>query len=270
MVDPATERTLCAALIPPRPAHVDAVNSLAMAANKETAVVGGLWASLPFDYLVKISGNTNLRANYTDRFPAPLDHPAASYVILRTVRLNCLTRDYGPLWEELFENAFIHDGWTPAFRHRPALQDVTREWTMATPLRTEYDRRAALVEIDALAALMLGITADQLCAIYRAQFGVLRKYEYRMFFDAQGRKIAKETHSRGWKQQAGDYELAEQWYGEHEAADEEVSADRPLPAALRDRYQPPLIKPDREAEMRAAYAEFERRLAGRSQDVPAT
>jgi hypothetical protein len=269
MVDPATERTLCAALIPPRPAHVDAVNSLAMAANTETTVVGGLWASLPFDYLVKISGNTNLRANYTDRFPAPLDHPAASSVILRTLRLNCLTRDYGPLWEELFENTFIHDGWTPAFMHRPALQEVTPEWTMATPLRTEYDRRAALVEIDALAALMLGITADQLCAIYRAQFGVLRKYEYRMFFDAQGRKIAKESHSRGWKQQAGDYELAEQWYEEHEAADEDSSADRPLPAALRDRYRPPLIKPDREAEMRASYGDFERRLARRSQNVPA-
>jgi hypothetical protein len=241
-----------------------------MAANAETAVVGGLWVSLPFDYLVKISGTTNLRANYTDRFPAPLDHPAASSVIFRTLRLNCLTRDYGPLWEELFENDFLADGWTSAFAHRPALQQVTPGWVMATPLRTECDRRAALVEIDALAALMLGITADQLCAIYRAQFGVLRKYEYRMFFDAQGRKIAKETHARGWKQQPGDYELAEQWYEENEAEEGDAPADRPLPAALRDRYRPPLIKPDREAEMRSAYDEFERRFAGRPQDVPTT
>ena len=270
MVDPATERTLCAALIPPKPAHVDAVNSLAMATNIETTVVAGLWASLPFDYLVKISGNTNLRANYTDRFPAPLDHPAASSVILRALRLNCLIRDYGPLWEELFENDFLTDSWTPAFAHRPALQQVTPKWTMATPLRTEFDRRAALVEIDALAALMLGITADQLCAIHRSQFGVLRKYEYRMFFDAQGCKIAKETHARGWKQQPGDYELAEQWFEENEAIDGDASAVRPLPGALRNRYRPPLIRPDREAEMRAAYDEFERRLAGRSPYVPTT
>ena len=58
---------------------------------------------------------------------------------------------------------------------------------MATPLRTDYDRRMALVEIDALAALMLGLTADQLCAMYRTQFSVLFKYEYSKFFDAAGR-----------------------------------------------------------------------------------
>jgi Eco57I restriction-modification methylase len=270
MVDAATERTLCAALIPPGPAHVDAVHSLAMRGTRDTALLAGLWASVPMDYLVKVSGKADVRPNYVDRFPAPLEHPAGAFLLLRTLRLNCLTRDYAPLWEELFEDIFRHDSWTSAFIHRPLLQDVTREWTMATPLRTEYDRRAALVEIDALAALMLGISADQLCAIYRAQFGVLRKYEYRMLFDAQGRKIAKETHSRGWKQQPGDYELAEQWYMEHEAADGDASPDRPLPTALRDRYRAPLTKPNREAEMRAAYGEFERGLSERSQDVPTT
>ena len=50
--------------------------------------------------------------------------------------------------------------------------------------------RAALVDTDASAALMLGLSADQLCLMYRAQFPVLRKYEYGMFFDAAGRKIA--------------------------------------------------------------------------------
>ena len=137
---------------------------------------------------------------------------------------------------------------------------------METPLRSEYDRRAALVEIDALAAIMLGITAEQLCAIYRAQFGVLRKYEYRMFFDAQGSKIAKETHARGWKQLQGDYELAEQWYRDYEegrdnALDSAAIPVPDLPAQLRDRYCAPLIRPDREAEMTAAYKDFAARLA---------
>jgi len=137
---------------------------------------------------------------------------------------------------------------------------------MKIPLRTEYDRRAALVEIDALAAIMLGITGEQLCAIYRAQFGVLRKYEYRMFFDAQGRKIAKETNARGWKQQRGDYELAEQWYRDYDEARENAVdlAAIPvpdLPAQLRDRYCAPLVRPDREAEMTAAHKDFAARLA---------
>jgi hypothetical protein len=203
-----------------------------------------------------VGGKADVRPDYVDRFPAPLNHPAARHLLLRVLRLNCLTRDYSPLWDELFEDSFTADNWTPPHAWRASLGEVTREWTMATPLRTEYDRRAALVEIDALAAIMLGITAEQLCAIYRAQFGVLRKYEYRMFFDAQGRKIAKETHARGWKQQAGDYELAEQWWREYEDSGEVQE----LPEQLRDRYRAPLVKPDREAEMTAAYRDFTARL----------
>ena len=266
MVDPGNERTLSAAIILPGPTHVNTVHSLALPTNRATAFVAGLWVSVPLDYLVKVSGNSHVQAEFVDRFPVPMLHPAASLLLLRTLRLNCLTQDYGPLWEELFEDRFAGDRWTSLFQWRAPLGDVTQEWTMETPLRTEYDRRAALVEIDALVAIMLGITAEQLCAIYRAQFGVLRKYEYRMFFDAQGRKIAKETHARGWKQQQGDYELAEQWYRNYEevrenAVDPAAIPAPDLPAQLRERYCAPLVKPDREAEMTAAYNDFAARLA---------
>jgi hypothetical protein len=58
------------------------------------------------------------------------------------------------------------------------------------PDPTRQDReRSGLVEIDAIVAIMLGITADELCAIYRTQFGVLRKYERRDRYDRNGRKV---------------------------------------------------------------------------------
>lgn len=258
MTQPGQERSLRAALIPPGPAHVDPVHTLALPSDRGTALVAGLWASIPFDYLVKVSGKSDVRTDYANRFPAPLDHSTLPYLLLRTLRLNCLTRDYATLWEELYESTFHDDAWTSAFAHQPALGDVDREWTMATPLRTDYDRRAALVEIDALAALMLGLTAEQLCAIYRAQFAVLRKYEHRMWFDANGRKIAKAHQTAGVKQETGDYELVNRW------------ADEPGSVELPDRYTPPFTRPDREKEMTQAYEEFARRLGLDTSHQPST
>ena len=164
---------------------------------RRTALNAGLWSSLPYDYIMKVSGETDVR-EVVGQFPAPVDHPAWRYLMLRTLRLNCLTSEYAPLWECLYEVEFDRDAWTSAFVRAPgALGVPERSWTMTTPLRTDFERRAALVEIDALSALMLGISAEQLALMWRGQFPVFRKYEYTMYFDARGRKIAKEHQAQG-------------------------------------------------------------------------
>ncbi|MBP1159810.1 restriction endonuclease subunit M [Rhodococcus sp. PvR099] len=274
MTQSGLERSLHAAIIRPGVAHVHTINSLMVctcaseckqisntvgsADLKRTALTAGLWSSLPFDYLVKVSGKADVQAELVDRFPAPIDHPAWPYLLLRTLRLNCLTRDYAPLWEGLYEGSFAGDDWTPAFATSLGLGVGERDWTMNTPLRTEFERRAALVEIDALAALMLGLTADHLALMFRAQFPVLRKYEYEMNFDANGRKIAKEHHAQGVKQQKDDYKLL-QAYLEGEACGDLLDRYTPFPPD-ENHDSPWFYRPDREAEMRTAYAEFERRL----------
>lgn len=275
MTQPGLERSLHAALMPPGVTHVHTVhtctvstcvthvhteNDLASGPEESlnTALVAGLWASLPFDYLVKVSGMSHVHAELVDRFPAPLDHPASSFLLLRTLRLNCLTRDYAPLWEGLYADSLLSDSWTPAFPQLRNLGAVELPWTVRTPLRTDLERRAALVEIDALAALMLGLSAEHLALMFRAQFPVLRKYEYEMYFDARGRKIAKEHHASGVKQQKGDYKLLQAYLGGEDCGD---LLDRYVPfPADADHDEPWFYKPDREAEMRIAYAEFGRRL----------
>ncbi|RVW08225.1 restriction endonuclease subunit M [Prescottella agglutinans] len=275
MTQPGLERSLHAAIVPPGVAHVHTVHTCAVSTRSaltrassglstgatdslNTVLVAGLWASLPFDYLVKVSGKSDVNADLIDRFPAPIDHPSAAALLLRTLRLNCLTRDYAPLWDDLYQESFVNDSWSSNFAIYSELGVAQREWTMDVPLRSDFDRRAALVEIDALAALMLGLSADHLALMFRSQFPVLRKYEYGMYFDARGRKITKDHQAQGVKQQKDDYKLLQAYLEGEECGD---LLDRYTPFPPDENHDEPwFYKPDREAEMRTAYAEFERRL----------
>ncbi|MEV5641265.1 type II restriction endonuclease subunit M [Streptomyces flaveolus] len=248
MVDPITERTLQAAIFPPGPTHVDAVNSMAFPDSRSTSLTVGVWSSIPLDYLVKITGSSKVNIDFAQKFPAPLSHPLTTPLLLRTLSLNCLTRDYAPLWNELFEPAWLADRWTAPDSPRPPIQAVEQQWSMATPLRTEYDRRMALVEIDALVAVMLGLTAEQLCAMYRSQFAVLRKYEWEMFFAPDGHKIGAATHNVGIRQTPEETAFVKAWAKAARAGD-------PTPAIPEG-----WVKPNREAEMTRAHADFTARL----------
>ena len=258
----------------------------------------GQWCSLPWDYLVKVSGQTHVHTEFIEKLPAPTKHPAWRYLLLRTLRLNCLTRDFEPLWKALAPLTDPEDAWTPAFADWPALavgkrawaeaphpadpqageEPITWDhagdlglstWTMDTPLRSDYERRAALVETDALGAIMLGLTAEQLCLIYRAQFGVLRKYEHTMWFDALGHQIARHHQAYGVHQDKTDYPTLMSYTQDMEEAGLDPCADQPSETWYEDgpytdllsRYEAPFTKADREAEMTAAHAEFCRRLA---------
>ena len=66
-------------------------------------------------------------------------------------------------------------------------------WGVDKPLRKDEERRAAQVEIDAIVAMSLGETADELCMIYRTQFPVMRRYDQEDRFDANGRKVPKDV-----------------------------------------------------------------------------
>ncbi|RDH77068.1 restriction endonuclease subunit M [Mycolicibacterium moriokaense] len=273
MTQPGLERSLHAAIIHPGAAHVDGIFTLAVGNSRtgpqskreplkdlrDTALVAGLMSSLPLDYLVKVSGRVNIQSELVDKFPAPVSHPSAKFLLLRTLRLNCVTKEYGTLWTDLFDEEFNSDLWTSPFNFlRRPLGNVTSAWEIDSPLRSEMERRAALVEIDALAALMLGLTADHLALVFRAQFPVLNKYEYAMYFDVEGQRIAKDHQTYGVRQQKEDYRLVESYVLGDDYGD---LFSRYTPFPPDDSHDRPwFYKPDREAEMRSAYAEFERRL----------
>jgi hypothetical protein len=127
------------------------------------------------------------------------------------------------------------------------LGPVEPDWAVATPLRIAEDRRQALVEIDALVALMLGVSADQLCTIYRTQFAVLYGYDHNSYvYDAHGRLVPNSVLSV-WRKKGDALTVAER-----------TATNQ---AGYTYTYELPFRLLDREADMRTAYAEFERRLA---------
>ncbi|WP_289009415.1 Eco57I restriction-modification methylase domain-containing protein [uncultured Thermomonospora sp.] len=255
-----TERSLFAAIIPPGPAHVDGVHTLALSNNRETALAAGFWAALPLDYLLRISGRSDLRNTEVYRMPAAHpEHPLAAAVLLRTLRLNCLTRAYAALWEELFDPLWNSENWSVPWPGLTSLGDpsaVKAEWTYNTPLRTEFERRAALVELDVLVALWLGITLEQLIAIFRSRYPVLADYEAGTFFDLNGRKIAANHNAYGNGQTRAHFDQL--------MAHLDPEVNGPIP----DGYVGPFYKANREAEYRQAYAVFSERLRQAGWPVP--
>ena len=157
MVGTGAERSLHPAIIVPGPAHVDPCNTLAVESPVELLRIAALWSSLPFDHLLRVSGKSDFRDELASRLPMPQDPASDPALLLRAARLNCLTRDYEPFWEAAFDDVWRSDAFTSDDGRLPALGEVERAWTMATPLRSDLARRQALVELDALAALLLGV-----------------------------------------------------------------------------------------------------------------
>jgi hypothetical protein len=72
---------------------------------------------------------------------------------------------------------------------------LERKWSWNTPLRNYFERRQALVEIDVIAAMALGLSLKDLELIYRIQFPVLQQNENDTWYDTTGNIVF--TCSRG-------------------------------------------------------------------------
>jgi hypothetical protein len=250
MIPDDTDRSLFPALYPPGPAHIHGVRSMSMKSDMETALVAGFWAGLPIDYLLRVTKTEHFDVTNVRLMPdVSPDHQLAGALLLRALRLNCLTTAYASLWEELYNDPWCDESWEVDWPSIEPLGAVGRRWEHPTPLRTEYERRAALVEIDALVAVWLGITEEQLEAIYPARYPVLADYEEVTWFDANGRKIAGNWNTYGTGQTKEHWEQFEKYLEDPER--------NPVP----DGYTAPFYKADRIAEYRQAHAAFSARLA---------
>lgn len=238
MADSGTVRTLHAALLPPGPTHAHSLFSLSIDDPRNLVRATGFATSIAADFLVKVMGAANIKVSVLRRIPLVPDGKLDSQLILRTLRLNSLVDLYAPLWGRLYEDNWKRDSWVPHigvdFDGRPLLGEVGSTWDWSTPLRRAADRRQALVEIDAIVAIMLGITAEELLTIYRTQFPVLQKYERDALYDANGRQLPGKLASEYRK-------------GKSKAADFTVDGVT---------YVEPFVGVDRERDMELAHKHF--------------
>lgn len=247
------ERTLIPALVPPGAAHIHGLTSAAFPNQpRAIAAISGVLSSLAADFSVRAAPKATISPGTVARVPLVHDEDIAAAIALRSLRLNCVTDAYAQLWSECFSTSMQSDAWTGGFDHnrRAPLGNTGPEWTADTPLRIAADRRQALVEIDALVALGLGLTSDELCTIYRTQFPVLYGYDRNKYlYDINGRLVPQEVLAV-WRKK-GDAITEEERTATNAAGNTYV-------------YELPFQFLDREADMRAAYAEFEKRLGMKS------
>ena len=184
----AGERSLLTALIPPEAGHIDACFSLTFRQPTDLLALAAVTASLAIDFLIKTAGKVDLRNDLISLLPAFPSRPSLS---ARVLLLNCLTTHFSDLWRESFDPAFIAQRWAKQDTrlHINRFRTLTQEWSWNTPLRTDYERRQALVELDVLAARELDLTLDELCTIYRIQFPVLQQNERDTWYDQCGRIV---------------------------------------------------------------------------------
>jgi hypothetical protein len=239
MGQPKNERILQAAILPPGPSHINAIHSLMVPNLTDMTVAAGIMHSIFADFHMRSINATNLHKTVVARLPFIRDHVLEAQLVLRTLRLNCLVRPYSVLWEELYEKSWQRDSWVPHigvdYADRVPLGEVGPLWEWATPLRRVADRRQALVEIDAIVAIMLGVTAEELLTIYRTQFPVLQRNEREALYDANGRQLPGKVASEYRKKGA--------------AKPEDFSVDGVT-------YVEPFVGADRERDMELAHKHF--------------
>ncbi len=262
MVSSSTERTLITSIMPPGITHIDNVFSVTFASLNELLSFSSCTFSNIYDFLIRASGRTHVRESDLRILPK-IQKPYIVPIMHRGLRLNALTRAYADLWSSVALTEISQDNWAV---ENPMLDSFEspwheldpQQWSWHSPLRSDYSRRQALLEIDVLVALALGLSLDELTTIYRVQFPVMRQYELGDEYDAKGQRLPSTNRKAPGGKEVR--EALKDWNGTSPLTVSWQINDG-LETVTKTFY-PPFIKVDREGDYAQAYEVLQKRYGG--------
>lgn len=269
------ERSLICAVLRSKTAHIHAVISTAFRSGYDCVDMAALCSSVVLDFYIKTIGSSNLLPKRLSSLPlgTPVKYQAAMYS--RALVLNCLTIEYADLWESCWRDDYINEKWSIEDNRLKSFRILTEKWTADIPLRNYFERRQALVEIDVIAAMALGLTLEDLEMIYTIQFPVLQQNEADTWYDQKGnivftcskgltgvgldRKRNTKTGMLGWEDIRGEQIDENTYAGTSPTHTHTIDpAKSELYGGQQVTYYAPYTRCNRIADYRRAWAHFEK------------
>lgn len=178
---------------------------------------------------------------------------------VRTLLLNSVSPHYKELWECLWDGNYKNDSWSLDDSRLKSFQSLNKDWSEDIPLRSFFERRQALIEIDVITSMALGLSLNDLIMVYRIQFPVLQQNDNDTWYDAKGNIVF--TCSVGLKGVGVDRPIWESIRNQKEGETYTHTIDpakSELYGGQQVTYYAPYTKCDRIEDYRRAWAHFEK------------
>jgi hypothetical protein len=185
-VGPTSERTLSGGILPPTVYHVGTIVSTTFKDPNMVVELCGIINSLILDFYIKITGASHVKQYRIEKFPLGIEEKYKDALYVRVLMLNCLTNSYSDLWHECWRDNYLKEKWSIVDSRLKPFGSLERYWSWNVPLRNYFERRQALVEIDVIIAMALGLSLKDLESVYSIQFPVLEQNENDTWYDQKG------------------------------------------------------------------------------------